>query len=80
MRLPNYAGLAATVTVSSASSDVTATDLSVSAGTFQPLIGTTTTTNTISYESMLNSIPQEVIKEYYLRHFTKLGRKLSGEE
>ena len=32
------------------------------------------------YEHLLKNMPQEVIKEYYLKHFTKLGRKLSGEE
>ena len=32
------------------------------------------------YEWQLDHIPEDVLKEYYLRKYTKLGRKLSGKE
>lgn len=32
------------------------------------------------YKQMLDNIPEDVLKEYYLRKYTKLGRKLNGEE
>jgi hypothetical protein len=56
------------------------------AGAFGTLTDAVTASTYVSvaskdyYEMMLDNIPEDVLKEYYLRKYTKLGRKLNGEE
>jgi hypothetical protein len=68
--------------------DLTLSSSSVAVDTRVGAFGTLTDAVTASsysvdssyYDWMLDKIPEDVLKEYYLRKYTKLGRKLNGEE
>jgi hypothetical protein len=56
-------------------------DIATAAGAVNISLGTFNHVDTRSYyEWQLDNIPEDVLKEYYLRKYTKLGRKLNGEE